>query len=92
MKINFNKKDENAEVIRLSGREAKLKSHVLPDINSNNNTKYINFSLYINLQRLAPEAKLASHLTDNQGPTRHPGSIPGWGASVLIFNVKNFRK
>jgi hypothetical protein len=70
-------------------KEAKLESFILADINSNNSINYINISVYDNLQRQAPEAKLELHSSQKRGLSGHPGSIPGWGASVLKNSLQN---
>ena len=67
--------------------EAQLEVFVLADINIYNGINYINLSVYINLQRLAPEAQLEVHSLHKRGLSGHPGSIPGWGASVPNFSL-----
>lgn len=78
---------ENKEVAVIShDNEAKLASFILADINIYKDNNYLNFSINTNNAGDAPEAKLASHLSHKQGPSRHSGSIPGWGAPPASFS------
>lgn len=56
---------------------------ILTDITLKKCINYINISVNnTNAGFVAPEAKLELHLPYKQGPDRHPGSIPGWGAAL----------
>ncbi len=74
--------------------EAQLADFILADNIYFNDGNYINVSIYDLLQRSAPEAQLAEHSPDKRGLSGHSGSIPGWGASALIFflNKPSFLK
>lgn len=61
-------------------KDAKLEAHILPDIIIYTGNNYLNISVHNNNAGNIPDAKLELHLPYKQGPTRHPGSIPGWGA------------
>ena len=66
--------------------DAKLELFILADVNTDNNNKYINFSVNNNGAGDAPDAKLELHLPHKRGLSGHPGSIPGWGA-LPTFNI-----
>lgn len=78
-------KKSNAEVISLSEKVASMVKHKVPT-NSNcmkcNN--YLNFSVYILMQRKAPVALMVKHWSNKPSPHGHSGSNPGWGASAFI--------
>jgi hypothetical protein len=61
-----------------------LEAFILTDITFEKCINYINISVdTISAGFVAPEAKLELRLPYKQGPDRHPGSIPGWGAALF---------
>ncbi len=41
------------------------------------------------MQGFAPDAQLEAHSSHKRGPSRHPGSNPGWGGPALNNSVSN---
>ena len=58
---------------------ASMVMFILADINNSNHIKYINLSVYDVVVGSAPVASKVMHSSNKRGPSRHPGSIPGWG-------------
>ncbi len=65
--------------------DAQLEVCILPDINIYKQTNYINVFTLIDDVGNAPDAQLEEQQSKKLRPTRHLGSIPGWGA-LPAFN------
>ena len=58
-------------------------TQVLADYNNQKDNKYINISIYDNLE-VAPVALMVTHQSHKLGLSRLSGSIPGCGASAFL--------
>ncbi len=79
MKLIENKKKKRSQKDGLV-----LIHKVFTELNNLNNQKYI--KLLIDCGK-RPGSQMVWHLSDTQGSTEHPGSIPGQGAHNSKFNL-----
>ena len=76
---NLMKKNKNATNVALM-----VMHKVLAKLNNINNNKYLNFSVKNCFVGDAPVALRVMHQSNKLGPSGHPSSILGWGATYIL--------
>lgn len=83
-----NESQMNKKLKKAGDESAKMIRHLHDKQESNRTYKYYTRGKYLNVSErrdCAPVSRMVRHSPDERGSTEHPGSIPGWSASIPLL-------